>query len=64
MDLSVVIITKNEANNIAGALESVSWASDVVVVDSGSTDWPPTTGCCRSTPMSERHQNWQQRSAR
>ena len=38
MDLSVVIITKNEANNIAGALESVSWASDVVVVDSGSTD--------------------------
>lgn len=38
MDLSVVIITKNEANNIAGALESVAWASDVVVVDSGSTD--------------------------
>ena len=38
MDLSVVIITKNEAHNIAGALESVSWASDVVVVDSGSTD--------------------------
>ena len=38
MDLSVVIITKDEANNIAGALESVSWASDVVVVDSGSTD--------------------------
>jgi len=33
MDLSVVIITKNEAHNIAGALESVSWASDVVVVD-------------------------------
>ena len=38
MDLSVVIITKNEARNIAGALESVAWASDVVVVDSGSTD--------------------------
>lgn len=38
MDLSVVIITKNEAANIAGALESVAWASDVVVVDSGSTD--------------------------
>ena len=38
VDLSVVIITKNEARNIAGALESVSWASDVVVIDSGSTD--------------------------
>jgi glycosyltransferase involved in cell wall biosynthesis len=38
MDVSVVIITKNEAKNIAGALESVSWANDVVVVDSGSTD--------------------------
>ena len=38
LDLSVVIITKNEAANIAGAIESVSWAGDVVVVDSGSSD--------------------------
>ena len=37
-DLSVVIITKNEADNISGALESVSWADDIVVVDSQSTD--------------------------
>ena len=36
--LSVVIITKNEAKNIGNALESVSWADDIVVVDSGSTD--------------------------
>ena len=36
--LSVVIIAKNEAKNIGNALESVSWADDIVVVDSGSTD--------------------------
>ena len=38
LGLSVVIITKDEARNIAGALESVAWADDVVVVDSGSDD--------------------------
>ena len=38
VDLSVVIITKNEAANIAGAIESVSWTDDIVVVDSDSKD--------------------------
>ena len=38
LELSVVIITKDEAHNIADALESVRWAEDLVVVDSGSTD--------------------------
>ena len=38
MELSVVIITKNEADTIAGALESVEWVDDLVVVDSGSSD--------------------------
>ena len=38
VDVSVVIITKNEANNIEGALESVRWVKDIVVVDSGSSD--------------------------
>lgn len=38
LDLSAVIITKNEADNIAGALETVAWIDDIVVVDSGSTD--------------------------
>lgn len=36
--LSVTIISKNEEANIARAIESVRWADDVVVVDSGSTD--------------------------
>ena len=40
-NVSVVIITKNEADNIYAALESVRWADDIVVVDSGSTDNTP-----------------------
>lgn len=37
-ELSVIIVTKNEANNIGRCLESVKWAAEIVVVDSGSTD--------------------------
>jgi glycosyltransferase involved in cell wall biosynthesis len=36
--LSVTIITKNEASDIQGALASVAWADEVVVVDAESTD--------------------------
>jgi glycosyltransferase involved in cell wall biosynthesis len=36
--LSVIIITLNEAENIRPCLESVSWADEIVVVDSGSSD--------------------------
>lgn len=36
--LGVVIITKNEEKNIARCLESVKWADEIIVVDSGSTD--------------------------
>jgi hypothetical protein len=36
--LSVTLISLNEEANIARALESVRWADDVVVIDSGSTD--------------------------
>jgi glycosyltransferase involved in cell wall biosynthesis len=38
MALSVVIITKNEEANIGRALESVQWADERIVVDSGSID--------------------------
>jgi len=33
-----VVITLNEASNIAACVDSVSWADEVLVVDSGSTD--------------------------
>jgi glycosyltransferase involved in cell wall biosynthesis len=36
--ISAVIITLNEEDHIRQAIESVSWADEVVVVDSGSTD--------------------------
>jgi glycosyltransferase involved in cell wall biosynthesis len=36
--LSVTVITRNESANIAGALESVAWADEIVVVDAGSED--------------------------
>jgi len=36
--LSVAIITKNEEENIRACLESVAFAGQIVVVDSGSTD--------------------------
>ena len=38
MKLTVTVITYNEAEHIAAALDSVSWADEVIVVDSGSTD--------------------------
>lgn len=43
--LSVIIITKNEAHNIRACLESVAWADEIIVVDSGSTDG--TVEICR-----------------
>lgn len=36
--LSVAVITLNEEERIRGCLESVAWADEVVVVDSGSSD--------------------------
>lgn len=36
--LSVAIITKDEADNLPACLESVAFAEQIVVVDSGSTD--------------------------
>ena len=36
--LSVAIITKNEEKRLPDCLKSVSFADDIVVLDSGSTD--------------------------
>ena len=38
MKISAVIITFNEQKNIAEAIESVSWADEIIVVDSESSD--------------------------
>ena len=36
--LSVIVITKNEETNIKKCLETVKWADEIIVLDSGSTD--------------------------
>jgi glycosyltransferase involved in cell wall biosynthesis len=38
LGLSVIIITKNEAAHIAQCLATVSFADEIIVLDSGSTD--------------------------
>ena len=38
LKISATIITYNEEENIRAACESVAWADEVLVVDSGSTD--------------------------
>jgi glycosyltransferase involved in cell wall biosynthesis len=38
LKISATIITLNEESNIKAACESVSWADEIVVIDSGSTD--------------------------
>jgi len=35
---SVILITKNEAELVGQCLESVKWADEIIVLDSGSTD--------------------------
>lgn len=44
--LSVILITQNEEANIRDCLNSVSFADEIIVVDSGSTD--STVELCRS----------------
>jgi len=39
--VSVFILSRNEEKKIGPALESVSWAAEIVVIDSGSTDATP-----------------------
>ena len=36
--LSVCVVTKNEAHNIVACLKTVSWANEIIVIDSESTD--------------------------
>lgn len=38
LPVSVVIAARNEAANIAACIESVRWASEILVVDQGSSD--------------------------
>ena len=54
--ISVTIITKNEERNIRDCLESVKWADEIVVVDSGSTD--DTLKICKSIQARIYQEDW------
>jgi glycosyltransferase involved in cell wall biosynthesis len=56
-ELSIIIITKNESANIRACLETVAWADEIIVVDSGSTDG--TLEIAREfTPQVHVHADW------
>lgn len=54
--LSITVVTKNEEANIRQCLESVSWADEIIVLDSGSTD--ATVDVCRQYTNKVFHQDW------
>jgi glycosyltransferase involved in cell wall biosynthesis len=54
--LTVTVITRNEAANIAAALESVAWADEILVVDSRSTD--ETTAIARRLGARVLERDW------
>lgn len=57
MDISVVIITKNEAHIIANTLQSLqAVTNDIVIVDSGSTD--ETVAICKNFKAAVIETNW------
>jgi glycosyltransferase involved in cell wall biosynthesis len=53
MNISAIIITRNEENNIAGCLASLGFADEIIVVDSGSTD--RTREICERNPKVRFH---------
>ena len=54
--VTVTVITLNEAANIRACLESVRWADEVLVVDSGSQDGTPDLARAAGARVIER--NW------
>jgi glycosyltransferase involved in cell wall biosynthesis len=54
--ISATLIAYNEERNIAGALQSLTWADEIVVVDGGSTD--ATVEICRKVTSKVFSRNW------
>ncbi|MEI7457521.1 MAG: glycosyltransferase family 2 protein [Nitrosomonadales bacterium] len=65
MNISILILTYNESQNLPGCLESVSWSDDIVVLDSYSTDGTMGIAMAKGARVIQRsfdnwasHQNW------
>ncbi len=63
--ISVLVLTRNEADNIRACLDSVSWSDDIHVLDSLSTDGTQALATAAGARVTERpfdnwasHQNW------
>jgi glycosyltransferase involved in cell wall biosynthesis len=54
--VTVTIITKNEADHVEAAIDSVGWADEIVVVDCGSTD--ATVSLARAKGVRVAHRDW------
>ena len=54
--VSVTIITKNEAEHIGAAIDSVRWADEIIVVDCGSTD--DTVAIAKARGARVEHRDW------
>jgi glycosyltransferase involved in cell wall biosynthesis len=57
LPLSVIIITKNEQSHIADCLQSIAWADEIIVLDSGSSD--DTVNICRTYTDKVYETDWQ-----
>ena len=56
LPLSVLVTTRDEAANLPACLDSVTWADEVLVVDSGSTD--ETVDIARRHGARVEHKEW------
>lgn len=54
--VSVTIITQDEAEHIGAAIDSVRWADEIIVVDSGSTD--DTVAIAAASGARVEHRDW------
>ena len=57
MSLSAIVITRDNARTIQRCIESLAWADETIVIDSGSTD--RTMEICREGGATVYHAEWQ-----
>lgn len=70
ISLSVVVLTKNEESRIAGCLDSVKWADEIIIVDDESADRTVEIArgytdkiFIKKMDIEGRHRNWAYRLA-